>query len=154
MAGDGSGIDDVPAGRQQEIGGRIDGDGVDGSLRGLCLDGANDRRVSHVATLGRGGTLGWHDDGLLVTRRLLFGGRLASLLRATSVLRHMRRGLWRMRDHGATMAGGFASHQRSAEHADDRDCHQQRNELANAHHAIARTIMNVEWTNHGDIGHR
>ena len=147
----------MPDGYQSWIGGSITDDGRGGSLRGLCLDGAYGGSVSHVAALRGGGTLGRHYDGLLMTRRVLLGRRrFASLLRAASVGRHVR---WsdgyfrRVRHHCATMSGGFASHQRSTKHADDRDDHPNGNELANVLHAIAKTIINVEWTDDGDVGH-
>jgi len=130
----------MPDGHQVRIGGRIADDGVGGSLRGLSLDDADDGGSSHVAALGGTSALGRHDDGVLMTRRLRW--RFASLLWAASVLRRMHGSNWfrRVRHHRATMSGSLACKQRSAEHADDRKDHQNRDELSNAHHAITNTL--------------
>jgi hypothetical protein len=71
------------------------------------------------------------------------------------VLRRVRRrNLWGVQHRRATMSGGFACKQRSTEHANDREDHQERHDLSNARHASTETIMNVAWTNDGDVCHR
>jgi hypothetical protein len=157
VEGEGRGAVDLSGCQHEGIGGRITYDGEQGFLRGLGLDDADDGSISHVAALGGTRALCRHDYGVLVAGRLRRRWRFASLLGAAVVLRFLYR---RSRvagvrhPHRATMSGSFACKQRSTEHANDREDHQERHDLSNARHASTETIMNVAWTNDGDVCHR